>query len=189
MRKPLFGIKVAMLIANGFCEQDMTEMQRALTEAGANVRIVSPEQGLVNGWTGSAWGHHFAVDAVLSTALGADYQMLVVPGGQRSHDKLKLTAHTRRFVSSFMTAKKPVAIMDDALAVMIATANLRELHYNGPDRFEAPVIQDGGSWSMETPCQDQNVISGATGSENRMAYIQAVLEFFKAQAAVELKAA
>ncbi len=189
MRKPLLGIKIAMLVANGFCEQDMTEAQRALTEAGANLRIVSPEQGLVNGWTGAAWGHHFAVDAVLSTALGADFQMLVIPGGQRSHDKLKLTAHTRRFVSSFMAARKPVAVMDDALSIMSSTGNINGHAFAGPAAFEPSVIQEGGEWCGSGPSAMDNVISGATGSENRLAFVRAMIEFFLAQAPAELKAA
>ncbi len=189
MSKPLFGIKIALLVANGFCEQDMTETQRALAEAGANPRIVSPEQGLVNGWTGTAWGHHFAVDSILSTALGADFDMLVIPGGQRSHDKLKLTAHTRRFVSSFMAARKPVAVFDDALNIMIATGNVRGRMFNGPAALEAQLVAEGGEWAAESQCQDDNVISGETNKDNRAAFVRAVIAFFAARPAAELKAA
>ena len=69
MNKPLLGVKAAMLVANGFSQQDMVAAQKALIQAGANVRVISPESGLVNGWEGEAWGHHFAVDAPLSSAL------------------------------------------------------------------------------------------------------------------------
>ncbi len=155
MSKPLTGIKIALLIANGFCEQDMTETQRALTAAGANVRIVSPEQGLVNGWTGEGWGHHFAVDATLSTALGADYAMVVLPGGKRSHDKLKLTAHTRRFVSGFVAAHKPIVSFGDTLQALVADA----------------------------PAEAPNILSAAVDAGSRPAFIQAIVEFFAAQAA------
>lgn len=118
MSKPLSGVKVAILVANGFEEADMTATQRAMVAAGANARIVSPEPGLVNSWTGQAWGHHFAIDAALNSALGADFSMLVIPGGQRSIDKLKLTAHTKRFIGSFMAAQKPVAVWAGAMPIM-----------------------------------------------------------------------
>lgn len=118
MSKPLSGVKIAILVANGFEEADMTATQRAMVAAGANARIVSSEPGLVNSWTGQAWGHHFAIDAALNNALGADFAMLVIPGGQRSADKLKLTAHTKRFIGSFMAAQKPVAIWGSAAQIM-----------------------------------------------------------------------
>ncbi len=118
MSKPLSGVKIAILVANGFEEADMTATQRALAAAGAFAKIISPEPGLVNSWTGEAWGHHFAIDAQLNTALGADYAMLVIPGGTRSIDKLKLTAHTKRFIGSFMAAQKPVAIWSNAAQIM-----------------------------------------------------------------------
>lgn len=116
------GTKVAVLVANGFDENNFLSAQKILQETGACVKIISTNQGLVNGWSAhegvEGWGHNYAVDAQLNTALGADYDMLVIPGGQRSLDKLKMTAHTRRFIGSFMTANKPVAVMGDALDIM-----------------------------------------------------------------------
>ena len=77
-------------------------------------------QGLVNGWNEEAegWGHNYAVDTQLNSALGVDYDGLIIPGGKRSIDKMKMTAHTRRFISSFMSSNKPVAVMDDAMDIM-----------------------------------------------------------------------
>lgn len=114
MSKSLLGTKIAILVANGFNQQDFTEIQRSLNTAGANVKVISPDQGLVNGWEGQSWGHHFPVDQALGTALGADFDMLVVPGGTRSMEKLKTTAHTKRFLNSFMTSEKPVALVNES---------------------------------------------------------------------------
>jgi protease I len=118
MSKSLQGLKIALLVANGFDQNDFTDVQKALIAANASVKVISPDQGLVNGWEGQGWGHHFPVDQVLSTALGADYDMLVVPGGSRSLEKLKTTAHTKRFVNSFINAEKPVAMLCDAVDML-----------------------------------------------------------------------
>lgn len=118
MSKSLIGTKIAILVANGFDQQDFTDIQKTLNAAGASLKVVSPDQGLVNGWEGSAWGHHFPVDQQLSSALGADFDMLVVPGGQRSMDKLKTTAHTKRFINSFMTSVKKVVMFGDAVGLL-----------------------------------------------------------------------
>ncbi len=117
--KSLIGQKIAILAANGFDEADMIAAQRALVAAGATMRLVSSDNGLVNGWDGKGWGHNFPVDAALNTALGVDYDGLVIVGGQRSFDKLKMTAHTKRFIGSFMLAQKPVVAFGEAADVLM----------------------------------------------------------------------
>jgi hypothetical protein len=124
MAKALQSQKIAVLMANGFNEQDFLTIQKAMIEQGATLKIISTDSGLVNGWDGKGWGHNFAIDAQLNSALGIDYDALIIPGGQRSHDKLKLTAHSRRFIGSFLAAMKPVMCMGDAVQLMAHTDHL-----------------------------------------------------------------
>ncbi len=196
MKQSLAGIKVAVLVANGFVEQDMTSANKALIEVGAHVRIVSSENGLVNSWDGAGWGHHFAVDSPLSAALAADYHALVVPGGQRSLDKLKLTAHSRRFIASFISTEKPVALFDNAVSLMIFTDTVRDLTVGGPAELEPEILFAGGQWSPEAPCRFNHVMSGVVTEETRPAFISDMIDHFdmvmKASAgepAKEIKAA
>src|SRR5690606_11449686 len=46
----LQGKKVAILVAEGFEQSEMTEPRKALEEAGARTEIVSPAKGEVQGW-------------------------------------------------------------------------------------------------------------------------------------------
>jgi protease I len=41
----LDGKKIAILVANGFEEEELTSPRRALEHAGARTQVVSPEQG------------------------------------------------------------------------------------------------------------------------------------------------
>jgi len=45
MSSELSGLRVAILVANGFEQVEMTEPKRALRQAGAVVELVSPEEG------------------------------------------------------------------------------------------------------------------------------------------------
>lgn len=114
----LSGKKAALLVANGFDEAHMTQSQRALLQAGAKVCIVSTEQGLVNSWNGTGWGHHFAVESHVGQTLAADFQLLVVPGGERSINRLMTNPHTRRILTSFADAKKPIAVFNEGIKLM-----------------------------------------------------------------------
>lgn len=181
--KPLSGTKIAILLANGFCQQDVVETQRLLMEAGATPTIVSPDQGLVNGWDGQSWGHNFMVDAALDTALGADYDMLILPGGERSMDKLKMTAHTKRFITSFMMAEKPVAVMGDALHLLMITDNMSGRTVSGPAEMKDVVMQAGGQWSDDMMCFDSHMMSGDVMAEGaRPAFVAKMVVFFTAMA-------
>ncbi len=120
MQQSLVGKTVAILVANGFDELDMTEPQRALLAAGARPQVVSPEPGLVNGWLGKAWGHYFPIDAALATALAADFDALLIPGGERSVEKLAGNPHTRRMIKGFLDGGKPVAAIGHAPVLLAA---------------------------------------------------------------------
>lgn len=169
----------AILVSNGFNEQDMTAAQRALVQAKIPMRIVSPENGLVNGWSGTDWGHHFAVDAPLSAALGADYDMLIVPGGARSIEKLKLTAHTKRFISSFMASGKPVAVFGDAVSVIAFAGCATGRTVAGPEEIADSMMQSGFVWTEEPLWIDENMMSGASADEAAaQEFAAAMIEFF-----------
>lgn len=182
--KVLSGSKIAILVANGCAEQDMTEAQRALIEAGATTKIISPDAGLVNGWSGNHWGHHYAVDAALSTALSGDYDMLIIPGGQRSLDKLKLTAHSKRFINGFLVSDKPLVAFGDALHIMITTDNVRGRTVAGPADMKDVVIQAGGTWSDTTPVRDNTLMTGAADDDTRKTLVASMIEFFVEHAAM-----
>lgn len=110
--------KIALLAASGVSETEMTAIQRALGAAGKRAHVISPESGLIHSWGEGTWGHCYPADAKLEVSLGSDYDMLIVPGGQRHITKLMANPHTKRFVSAFFLTKKPVAVFSDAQTIL-----------------------------------------------------------------------
>ncbi len=161
--KSLAGMKVAVLMANGFDENMFLEVQKQVAQdLGATMRIVSTNQGLVNGWNGTGWGHNYAVDAPLNTALGVDYDALIVIGGERSTDRLKMTAHTRRFIGSFMAAQKPVIAAGNAMMLMAYAQQITDKNVSGSPETQEISEQAGATWSQDLSCIDGNLLSGPT---------------------------
>lgn len=72
----------------------------------------------MNGWQDNAWGHYFTVDAPINTALGSDFDALVLVGGERSIAKLKTNLHTRRIINHFLEADKPIAAIGAGVALL-----------------------------------------------------------------------
>jgi len=183
MQKPLAGMKAAILVANGFNEQEMTIFQRGMMEAGAYPRIISVENGLANGWQGTGWGHYFAVDCQLSDALAADFDILVIPGGQRSLDKLKMTAHTRRFIGGFMAAHKPVMVIGDGLNLMSAVGLSSGHMVTGPEASKEAATAAGATWSESSPTIDGSLITCQSTPETLKELVETLINFKLSQMA------
>src|SRR3954468_16082966 len=109
MNDKLNGKKVAILVADGFEQVEMTEPRKALEEAGAAIDLISPSKGKVKGWKHTEWGDQFPVDVQLEKAEADDYDALVLPGGVMNPDKLRRNSAAVDFVRSFADAGKPIA--------------------------------------------------------------------------------
>jgi protease I len=108
-QKRLQGRTVAILVTDGFEQVELTEPRKALDEAGAQTRIVSPRSLRVRGWKFTEWGDELPVDVPLGRARPEDFDALLLPGGVMNPDKLRMQPEAVEFVRAFFDAGKPVA--------------------------------------------------------------------------------
>ena len=107
----LKGLKVAILITDGFEQVEMVKPRQALSAAGAQTSIVSPKNDEVRGWKFTEWGDKFPVDKPLTDAQADDFDALLLPGGVMNPDKLRMEPKAVAFVKHFFDANKPVAVI------------------------------------------------------------------------------
>src|SRR3954452_4514803 len=93
----LDGKKVAILVANFFEQVEMTKPRAALEEAGAEVKIVSPDSGQIQGMNHADKGDKFDVDIELSDARPDEFDALMIPGGNMNPDTLRSTPEALEF--------------------------------------------------------------------------------------------
>src|ERR1700730_5173044 len=105
----LQGLKIAILVTDGFEEVELTEPRKALDQAGADTRVVSPKGDGVRGWNFTDWGQTLPVDLRLDEARPQDFDALLLPGGVINPDKLRIIPAAVWFVKAFVEAGKPVA--------------------------------------------------------------------------------
>ena len=101
--------RIAILVANGFEQVELTEPRKALDQAGATTQVVSPEEGKVKGWNMKEWGNEIPVDVPLEQANAEDFDALLLPGGVMNPDHLRMNPDAVSFVKDFTDAGKPVA--------------------------------------------------------------------------------
>jgi deglycase len=88
---------------------ELTEPRKALDEAGAETRIVSPKGERVRAWNFTDWGDEFPVDVALDRAQPRDFDALLLPGGVMNPDSLRIQPKAVAFIKAFFDAGKPVA--------------------------------------------------------------------------------
>lgn len=109
MTRKLNGKKIAILVTDGFEESELLQPQEAFEEAGAETFIISPKEGKVKGWKDSDWGQTVRVDVPLAKALPDEYDALLLPGGVKNPDSLRMDKGAVGFVKKFVESGKPIA--------------------------------------------------------------------------------
>jgi protease I len=105
----LKGTKVAILVTDGFEQDELVLPRKALDEAGAQTKVVSPKPDKVKGCKQVDWGDSVTVDPQLAQAKASEFDALLLPGGLMNPDKLRMEATAVEFVKAFFEAGKPVA--------------------------------------------------------------------------------
>src|SRR5690349_6993144 len=152
----LDGMKVAILVADGFEQAEMTEPRKALELAGAQTQIVSPLDGSVRAWKQLEPAGTFEVDVPLKNADADDFDALLLPGGVANPDALRINQKAVAFVRAFVESGRPIAAichgpwtLIDAGGVqgrrMTSWPSLRaDLHNAGAKWVDKEVVVDSG---------------------------------------------
>src|SRR5436190_24394975 len=101
------GKKVAILVAEGFEQVEMTKPREALDRAGAETAIVSPAKDEVQGWHHYDKADRFAVDVPLEEANADEFDALLLPGGVANPDQLRAMPDAAQRVERFGDAQTP----------------------------------------------------------------------------------
>jgi protease I len=142
----LSGLKVAILIEDGFEQVELVEPRKALDEAGAETHIVSPRNKQVRSWAFKEWGDGFPVDTPLDKARPDDYDALLLPGGVINPDKLRMQPKAVEFVKAFFDAGKPVASICHGPWMVIEAGAARGRRIASWPSLKTDVRNAGGEW-------------------------------------------
>jgi protease I len=155
----LNGKTVAILIADGFEQVEMTEPRRALEEAGAQTRIVSPMQGEVQGWKHFDKADKFRVDVPLDQANPEDFDALLLPGGVANPDQLRMSQKAVQFVEAFVDEGKPIAVICHGPWTLIEADAVRDRRITSWPSLQTDLINAGAEWVDEEVVVDGGIVS------------------------------
>jgi protease I len=159
MANDLTNLKVAILVAEGFEQQEMTEPRKALDEAGAETSIVSPSEGHVQGWNHFDKADVFPVDIALEQANADNFDALLLPGGVANPDQLRMQPKAIEFIKDFFTAGKPVAVICHGPWTLIEADVVRGRNITSWPSLKTDLINAGALWTDEEVVVDNGLVS------------------------------
>jgi protease I len=159
MTQNLEGLKVAILVAEGFEQVELTEPKKALESAGAQTRIVSPVKAHVQGWNHFEKGDRFPVDVPLGEADSRDFDALLLPGGVANPDQLRIIPVAVDFIREFFTDDKPVASICHGPWPLIEAGVVRGRTMTSWPSLKTDLINAGAKWVDQEVVTDNGLVT------------------------------
>src|SRR5689334_7914312 len=159
MNEQLSGKRIAILVADGFEQVELTGPKQALELAGATTQIVSPAKGQVKGWNHTEWGDQFPVDLPLEQARPDDFDALLLPGGVMNPDKLRTNKQAVQFVKSFFDSGKPIAAICHGPWTLIETGAVRGRKMTSYESIQTDLKNAGANWVDQEVVSDQGIVT------------------------------
>ncbi len=159
MAQELKDCRVAVLATDGFEQSELTEPVKALRQSGAQVDIVSPHTGEIQGMKHRAKGNKVKVDRALDEATGNDYMALVLPGGVANPDELRMDPRAVRFVRHFFDAGKPIAAICHGPWTLIEVDAVRGKRVTSWPSLKTDLRNAGANWVDEEVVVDHGLVT------------------------------
>jgi protease I len=173
--------RIAFLTANEGVEQvELTEPWNAVQAAGGQPVLVAPEVGKVQCFHHLDRGDTFDATVAVGSANVADFDGLVLPGGVANPDQLRMDPDAVRFVSAFVEAGKPIAVICHGPWTLVEAAVVDGRTLTSWPSLRTDIENAGGEWrDDEVVCEHgPNTIVSSRKPDDLPAFIDRMLVAF-----------
>jgi protease I len=155
--------RILIMATDGFEQSELMVPQEKLSDAGATVEVAAPKSrmksGKIYGWDENDWGKTVSVDRDIEDVNPADYDALVLPGGQINPDKLRVEPKAIEIIRAFYSSGKTVAAICHAPWLLIEAGIIKGRKCTSYHSIKTDVINAGGQWRDETVVTDHGLIT------------------------------
>ncbi len=159
MEQRLDGMRVAILVTDGFEQAEFTGPRDALEKAGANVTVVSNKLGKVQGFNHVDKADQFDIDLTFDEADPEDFDAVMLPGGVVNSDQIRIIPKAQQIVKGLQQNGKPIAVICHGAWLLVSAGLVK-----GRTLTSWPTLQDdirnaGGKWVDQEVVNDGNWVS------------------------------
>ena len=159
MSQVLKDKRIAILVADGFEQIELTAPRKALQEAGAVTEIVSPNPSTVQGFNHFDKADAFDVNVPLELATAEEYDCLVLPGGVGNPDQLRTIPKAVEFVRGFADSGKPIAAICHGPWTLIEANAVRGRTLTSWPSLKTDLRNAGATWVDQEVVTDRGLVT------------------------------
>lgn len=175
--KELKNMRVAILVADGFEQVEMTKPRQALAEAGAETVLISPKGGEVQGYNHDKIADSFKVELTLDNAHAKNFDALLLPGGVQNPDSLRLVPEAIAFIKKMGDAKKPIAAICHGPWTLINAGLVKNVTLTSWPSLKTDLNNAGAHWVDREVVVDKNIVTSRK-PEDIPAFNEAMIKLF-----------
>jgi protease I len=142
-----------------FEEVELAEPWKALEQAGAELELVSLEEGEIQGFNHYDKAGSFKVDKTVEEVMASDYDGLVLPGGVGNPDNLRQNENAVAFVRDFFEQGKPVGAICHAPWTLVEAGVVRGRTLTSFPSLQTDIRNAGGNWVDEEVHVDNGLVT------------------------------
>ncbi|HEY3726975.1 MAG TPA: type 1 glutamine amidotransferase domain-containing protein [Solirubrobacteraceae bacterium] len=178
MAESLNQKRIAIIATNGVEQVELVRPRQAVTEAGADAELLSPEDGEIQ-----AMNHDlepadtFPVDKSISDVSPDDYDGLILPGGTVNADKLRIEPDVISFVQEFFKAGKPVGVICHGPWTLVEADLVRGRTLTSYPSVQTDIRNAGGEWVDKEVVVDEGLVS-SRNPDDLPAFCDKIVEEF-----------
>jgi protease I len=156
----LSDFRVPVLATSGFEETELTEPVKALRKAGAQVTIVSPKPGQIQGVRHDIdKTEKIGVDRVIRDVSSAEFDAVHLPGGTVNADSMRMVPEVQAFLRAMQDAGKPISAICHAPWELVSAGLVRGRKLTGYHTIQDDVRNAGGHWTDREVVKDDNWVT------------------------------
>jgi protease I len=151
--------RIAFLATDMVEQVELTEPWKALKDAGAELELVSLEEGEIQGFDHYDKADTFKVDKTVEEANASDYDGLVLPGGVGNPDTLRANENAVHFVREFFEQGKPVGAICHATWTLVEAGVVRGRKLTSFPSLQTDIRNAGGNWVDQEVVVDSGLVT------------------------------
>lgn len=159
------GMNVAILVTDGFEQNELSEPQKTLEAEGALVRLVSDRPEPIRAWHQGQPGDAFPVDLLLQEADALAFDAVLLPGGAQNAAALCTLDAAQRFVQDMAREGKPIAALCHGARLLVAADLVRGRTLTSSPDLAADIRQAGGHWVDQEVVRDDKLVSSCSAAD------------------------
>jgi protease I len=173
----LAGMKIAILVTEGFEQVELTEPREALHREAGITLILSDKKDSVLGMNHIDKADRFKVDEQLRDANPEDFGAVLLPGGVVNADALRIVPEAQRFIKTIAEDGKPIAVICHGAWLLVSTGLVRNRTLTSWPTLQDDIRCAGGKWVDQEVCVDGNWVSSRKPADIP-AFNPAMIELF-----------